>query len=277
MCGNRGNDDEVDQEPDKDKRNIALAGVRPARYETKKEEATKELGPGYVRGNLADVAQNMPHLAQPALSPRHAHLYGEKEGHNYEEIRDPLPTTSTPKSRLAAPFSPHQRELPRGWQSCPLDFSMPPPRKEEEPDEDDLDFGAASYLGPRFPSMEPGAERRSYREELQDLQELINEELQNVHRLEGNISTQIYGHRNEHEPCSLLDYQDVVHAVSSPQLLAKDPKEQLEMMRDVLQLMKEAKSRHKRVLAQLQEIPPRQSERLKLKPKRDFKKFDRGY
>ena len=93
---------------------------------------------------------------------------------------------------------------------------MPPPRKEEEPDEDDVDFGAASFLGPRFPSMEPGAERRNYREELQDLHQLVNEELQNVHRLEGDISTQIYGYRNEHEPCSLLDYQDVVNATSYP-------------------------------------------------------------
>ena len=50
------------------------------------------------------------------------------------------------------------------------------------------------------------------------------------------------------------------------------------MMRDVLQLMEEAKNRHKQVLAQLQEVPPRQSDRLKIKPKKDYKKFDKfGY
>ena len=53
---------------------------------------------------------------------------------------------------------------------------------------------------------------------------------------------------------------------------------QVQMMRDVLQLMEEAKNRHKQVLAQLQEVPPRQSDRLKIKPKKDYKKFDKfGY
>ena len=190
MSGRRDHDNGLNQEPEKERRNIALAGVRPTRYEPKTEESARERGPGYVRRNLPDGAQAMPHLVQPSLPPRHTRLYGEIEGHNYEEIREPLPTTSTPKSRLAAPFSPHQRELPPGCRSCPLDFGMPPPSKEEEPDEDDVDFGAASFLGPRFPSMEPGAERRNYREELQDLHQLVNEELQNVHRLEGDISTQ---------------------------------------------------------------------------------------
>ena len=38
------------------------------------------------------------------------------------------------------------------------------------------------------------------------------------------------------------------------------------------------KKRHKQVLAQLQEVPPRQSDRLKIKPKKDYKKFDKfGY
>ena len=93
----------LNQEPNEERRDISLAGVRPTRYEPETEDSARELGPGYERGNLPDGARGMPHLVHSSL-PRHTHLYEEIGDHKYEKIREPVPATSTPKSRLAAPF-----------------------------------------------------------------------------------------------------------------------------------------------------------------------------
>ena len=107
-----------------------------------------------------------------------------------------------------------------------------------------------------------------------------NEELQNIHRLENNINKTIYGAASDN-PCTMLDYQEVVYAATAPELLVTDPKKQIAMMKNVMQMMEDAKAHHQGVLAQLQvppPPPPRQSDRLQQKQKRDFRRFDReGY
>ena len=80
-------------------------------------------------------------------------------------------------------------------------------------------------------NFESGPNKTSYREEQRQLKLMINEELQNVHRLENQISKSIYGSATE-APCSMLDHQDVVYAVTEPDILSKDPKKQLAIMRE---------------------------------------------
>ena len=90
----------------------------------------------------------------------------------------------------------------------------------ETDDFNEGDWTSKNYLGPPFPSMsremnfESGPDRTNYREEQRQLKLMINEELQNVHRLENLISRTIYGSATE-APCSMLDHQDVVYAVSN--------------------------------------------------------------
>ena len=210
----------------------------------------------------------------PVLSPRQAN--------RYEEIMEP----STPRSRLAGPVSPPKP--PQGYRSTPQDFGVPPPTTQqlEESDNGDdsdaVDWNAKNYLGPLFPSMsrDVSTGRRCYREEQRELQVMINEELQNIHRLENNINKTIYGAASDN-PCTMLDYQEVVYAATAPELLATNPKKQIAMMKNVMKMMEDAKAHHQGVLAQLQvppPPPPRQSDRLQKKQKRDFRRFDReGY
>ena len=257
----------------------------PTRNELKKEVSARDPGPACGRVNFPGGAINMPNLAPPIFSSKYRNFFGERENHTYEEIRDtPL---SNPRSRLAAPFVPIHRGLPKGCNSGPVDW-VPPPRHEQEHDEDDdVDFGATEYLGPRFPSLgPPGTEKRDYKAEVDNLHQLVNEELTNVHRLEGDIAVEIYGNRDILAPCSLLDNPDVVAATSYPLLLSRDAKTQVQVMRDVLILMEKTKSHDKKVLKQLQEgpqeepqeEPQHQSDRLRSKPRKDYKMFNRfGY
>ena len=200
---------------------------------------------------------------------------------------------STPRSRLANPVSPpkppqarwadEQNDFvdvnwnadndlvsppkpPEGYRSAPLDFGFPPPNTRQlgESDQDDFtaeDWNAKTFLGPRFPSME-NTTRRCYKEEQKELQ--------------------IYGQSKPSDnPCYMLDYQDVVYAASAPALLNKDPKKQIAMMKNVLQMMEDAKAHHQGILTQLQVPLPaaqRQSDRLQQKQRRNYKTFhSEGY
>ena len=220
---------------------------------------------------------------------------------------------STPRSRLANPVSPPKPpqarwadeqnnfvdvnwnadndlvsppKPPEGYRRAPLDFGFPPPNTRQlgESDQDDFaaeDWNAKTFLGPRFPSME-NTTRRCYKEEQKELQMMINEELQNIHRLENDINKTIYGQsKPSGNPCSMLDYQDVVCAASAPELLNKDPKKQIAMMKNVLQMMEDAKAHHQGILTQLQVPLPaaqRQSDRLQQKQRRNYKTFhSEGY
>ena len=122
-------------------------------------------------------------------------------------------------------------------------------------------------------SREP--DNTSYREEQKQLKLMINKEFQNVYRLEHQISKTIYGSATE-APCSMLDHQEVVYAVTEPDLLSKDPRKQLAITRGIMEMMEEAKAHHREVLARLQVPQPRQSDRLKEKPRRDYNRFNQS-
>ena len=109
---------------------------------------------------------------------------------------------------------------------------------------------------------------------------MLNNEHQNIHKLENDISWKIYGTTKEN-PVSLLDHQEVVYATQDPTLLAPDTKTQISVMKNVLAMMSTAKTHHQEILAKL-DVPPapaqRPSSRLQNKEKRDFRRFDKeGY
>ena len=151
---------------------------------------------------------------------------------------------------------------------------------EEEPADD---WHNKKYLGPSFPSMEREEEEqicmpRNLRVEQLELQDLLNHELQNVHKLENDISWRIYG-TNKEAPVSLLDHQEVIYATQNPTFLAPDTKAQISVMKNVLAMMNTAKAHHQEILAKL-DVPPaqRQSSRLQNKEKIDYRRFDKkGY
>ena len=121
---------------------------------------------------------------------------------------------------------------------------------------------------------------RNLREQQLELQDLLNDELQNIHKLENDISWKIYGTTKEN-PVSLLEHQEVVYATQAPELLASDTKTQISVMKNVLAMMNTTKVHHQGILAQL-DVPPApapcQSSRLQNKEKRDFRRFDKeGY
>ena len=78
---------------------------------------------------------------------------------------------------------------------------------------------------------------------------------------------------------SLLDDVQVIYATEDPSLLAPDTKSQIAVMRDVLQLMNDAKEHHQNILSRLDDEVPdkRRSSRLQSKDKVDYRRLDRGY
>ena len=113
-----------------------------------------------------------------------------------------------------------------------------------------------------------------------ELQDLLKRELQNIHKLEVNISFKIYGTRKE-APVSLLDNQEVIYATEDPSLLAPDTRTQISEMRRVLDMMNDAKTHHLEILSKLDDPPvstPRQSSRLQNKDRLDYRRMNNeGY
>ena len=121
---------------------------------------------------------------------------------------------------------------------------------------------------------------RDLKMEQLELQDLLNNELQNIHRLENNISFKIYGTRKE-APVSLLNNQEVVYATQDPTLLAPDTKTQISVMKNVLAMMNTAKTHHLQILSKLDDPPAptqRQSSRLQNKERLDYGRMNNeGY
>ena len=219
--------------------------------------------------------------------------------HVYEEIKD-----STPRSRLFMPPDQgrtprhvlHQAQVPDGaW-----GLQHPPP----PPAQDGACGGAVSgreshgpwrslpgqpywtslrYLGPRFPSMEReipagplGKEMNKIANEQSLIKNLIDTELSNVHKLEQEINCQIYGEGTYNTPCSSLKDTYIATATTSPEMLSSDPRERLEIMKQVRGMLLDAKTRHQETLRKLQ-VPPRRSARLQHKPRPDYIEYDDEY
>ena len=95
--------------------------------------------------------------------------------------------------------------------------------------------------------------------------------------MEQEIHENIYGKEyTVNAPCSMLNDEKVMYAATSPEMLSPDPKERLQMMKRVRQMLVEAKDHHHQILAKLQDPQPRQSERLKQKPRKNYTQWD-GY
>ena len=205
-------------------------------------------------------------------------------GHLYEKIEEGIHTgTSTPRSRLGAGRQPleNQHYVP----------DYPPPtlqnqRQFEEEASDD--WHTRRYLGPSFPSLEREVDDqvilprgpRDLKVEQLELQDLLKRKLQDIHKLEDNISFKIYGTRKE-APVSLLDNQEVIYATEDPSLFAPDTRTQISGMKRVLEMMNNAKTHHLEILSKLNDQPvpiPRQSSRLQNKDRLDYRRMNNeGY
>ena len=197
---------------------------------------------------------------QPGFSSR---FWRNREPHLYEEIKDT--SGSIPHYRLEIPreqafgFVPPgprqpEKELPTGTAAKGKHVDWVPQSKktnEQELDEDDEDFAAKSFLGPRCPSLSPP--KKNYEDEVDTLSQLVTEELSNISRLEGDIAVKIYGTRSAQGTCSLLDDPHVVAVTHYPALLSKDVKTRLVLMNDVLTMMNQTRAHHRRILKQFQD------------------------
>ena len=105
------------------------------------------------------------------------------------------------------------------------------------------------------------------------IKNLIDTELSNVHKLEQEINCEIYGEDtyNTPTPCSLLKDTYVATATTSPELLSSDPRERLEIMKQVRGMS--AKTKHQETLRKLQ-VPPKRRSRLQHKPRPDYTEYE---
>merc|ERR1712030_78334 len=118
--------------------------------------------------------------------------------------------------------------------------------------------------------------KQSAKEEQEELQKLIDNEVQIVHKLEKRINQssaleKIYD--NENIKCSLLYDENIVRATVNPNVLHDDQKERIRLMREIYQEVKLKKDKTIKALENVTDIGTvRKSKRLSSKPRRKYKK-----
>ena len=146
---------------------------------------------------------------------------------------------------------------------------------EVENDEEEVDWSIRNFLGPRFPLLAKEKEQGSYEKDKDELKELIDRELQVVHKLEQKINhSKILEGIYADNKCTLLDQPQIACAYTNPDLLSNNPKERIEIMNNIYEKIRKAKEDRVTVLKRLEEAEKlRRSKRLLTKPKRRYDQY----
>ena len=160
-------------------------------------------------------------------------------------------------------------EEDEGWEDDEED------EEKVEEDEEEVDWSSRNFLGPRFPSLAKEKEQGTYEEDKEELKELIDRELQIVHKLEQKINhSKILEGIYVDNKCTLLDQPQIACAYTNPDLLSDNPKERIKIMKTLYETIMTAKKDRVTVLKRLEEAEKlRRSKRLLTKPKRRYDKY----
>ena len=126
-----------------------------------------------------------------------------------------------------------------------------------------------------FRSLAKEKEQGSYEKDKDELKELIDRELQVVHKLEQKINhSKILEGIYADNKCTLLDQPQIACAYTNPDLLSNNPKERIEIMNNIYEKIRKAKEDRVTVLKRLEEAEKlRRSKRLLTKPKRRYDQY----
>ena len=138
-----------------------------------------------------------------------------------------------------------------------------------------MDWSIRNYLGPRSPTLAQEKEQGSHEKDRDDLKELIDREVQVVHELEQRINhSEILEGIYADNTCTLLNHPQITCAYTNPDLLSNNPKEKIEIMKNIYEKIRKAKEDRVTVLERLEEAETlRRSKRLLAKPKRRYDEY----